>query len=159
MSDNAEKSFETDIHTYIYMCIYIYIYIYISRFQNTFLRCPTPRLHCFLSSHWPSFRFLSFMVFLIPSIRFFFGLPRAFFCFGVHFNAILKSADVHSEYVILLFHDVNGYANVPQCYVVRTLRVLLALKMYGFTSHVYMCFAFAPIRKYGLSCPDCHKTD
>ena len=56
------------------MCIYIYIYIY--RVQNVFLRCLTPRLHCFLSSHWPSFRFLSFMVFFIPSILFFFGLPR-----------------------------------------------------------------------------------
>jgi hypothetical protein len=40
----------------------------IYRFQNAFLRYPTPRLHCFLSSHWPSFRFLSFMAFLIPSI-------------------------------------------------------------------------------------------
>ena len=57
----------------------MYIYIYIYRFQNVFLRCPTPRLHCFLSSHWPSFRFLSFMTFLIPSIQFFFGLPRALF--------------------------------------------------------------------------------
>ena len=46
-------------------CIYIY------RFQNVFLRCPTPRLHCFLSSHWPSFRFLSFVAFLIPSIQYF----------------------------------------------------------------------------------------
>ena len=35
-----------------------------------FLRCPTPRLHRFLSSHWPSFRFLSFMAFFIPSIQF-----------------------------------------------------------------------------------------
>ena len=48
---------------YIYMCVCVYIYIYrayiyIYRFQNVFLRCPTPRLHCFLSSHWPSFRFL-----------------------------------------------------------------------------------------------------
>jgi len=58
-------------------------------FQNAFLPCPTPRLHCFLSSHWPSFRFLSFVVFLIPSIHFFFGLPRALFCFGIHFNATL----------------------------------------------------------------------
>ena len=64
-----------------YVCIY--------RFQNVFLRCPTPRLHCFLSSYWPSFRFLSFMAFLIPSIQFFFGLPRALFCFGINFNAIL----------------------------------------------------------------------
>ena len=54
-------------------CMYVY------RFQDVFLRCPTPRLHCFLSSHWPSFRFLSFMAFLISSIQFFFGLPRALF--------------------------------------------------------------------------------
>ena len=45
----------------------LYIYIYICRFQNLVLRCPTHRLHCFLSSHWPSFRFLSFIVFLIQS--------------------------------------------------------------------------------------------
>jgi hypothetical protein len=30
---------------------YIYIYIYVYPFQNIFLRCPTPRLHCFLSFH------------------------------------------------------------------------------------------------------------
>jgi hypothetical protein len=29
------------------------------------------------------------MAFLIPSIQLFFGLPRALFCFGVHFSAIL----------------------------------------------------------------------
>ena len=63
--------------------------MYVCRFQNVVLRCPTPRLHCFLSSHWPSFRFISFMAFLIPSIQFFFGLPRALFCFGIHSNAIL----------------------------------------------------------------------
>ena len=57
--------------------------------QNVFLRCPTPRLHFFLSSHWPSFRFLPFMAFFIPSIQFVIGLPRALFCFGIHFNAIL----------------------------------------------------------------------
>ena len=45
------------------------------RVQNVYLRCPTPRLHCFLSFHWPSFRFLSFMAFFIPSIQFFYGLP------------------------------------------------------------------------------------
>jgi len=59
------------------------------RFQNVSLRCPTPRLHCFLPSHWPSFGFLSFKTFLIPSIQFFFSLPRALFCFRIHFNAIL----------------------------------------------------------------------
>jgi len=29
------------------------------------------------------------VAFLIPSIQFFFGLPCALFCFGIHFNAIL----------------------------------------------------------------------
>ena len=29
------------------------------------------------------------MAFLIPSIQFFFGLPRALFCFGIHCNAVL----------------------------------------------------------------------
>ena len=76
---------------YVCMCVYVCMYVcmYVCRFQNVVLRCLTPRLHCFLSSHWPSFRFLSFMAFLIPSIQFFFGLPRALFCFGIHFNAIL----------------------------------------------------------------------
>jgi len=62
--------------------------MYVCRFQNVVLRCPTPRLHCFLSSHWPSFRYHSFMAFLIPSIQFLFGLLRVLFCFGIHFNAI-----------------------------------------------------------------------
>jgi hypothetical protein len=31
------------------------------------------------------------MAFFIPSIQFFFGLRRALFCFGIHFNAILGS--------------------------------------------------------------------
>jgi len=75
------------IHTFFFQTLYVCIY----RVQNVFLSCPTPRRHCFLSSHWPSFRFLSFMAFFIPSIQFFFGLPRALFCFGIHFNAILGS--------------------------------------------------------------------
>ena len=75
--------FETNEKNKRQICMYVY------RFQNVFPRCPTPRLHCFLSSHWPSFRYLSFMAFLIPSILFLFGLPRAVFCFGIHFNAIL----------------------------------------------------------------------
>ena len=42
-------------------------YIYLCRFQNVVLRCPTPRLHRFLSSHWPSFiRFFSTCVFSSP---------------------------------------------------------------------------------------------
>ena len=67
------------------------MYVYLYRFQNVFLRCPTPRLHCFLSCHWPSFRFLSFMASFIPSIQFFFGLSRALFCFGIHSSAVLDN--------------------------------------------------------------------
>jgi hypothetical protein len=36
-------------HVEFYVCVSV---------LELFLRCPTPRLHCFLSSHWPSFRFL-----------------------------------------------------------------------------------------------------
>ena len=77
------------MHCTVHVCIY--------QVQNVFLRCPTPRLHCFLSSHWPSFRFLSFMAFFIPSIQFFFSLSRALFCFDIHFNAILGS---HSSVIL-----------------------------------------------------------
>jgi len=51
--------------------------MYVCWFQNVILRCLTPRLHCFLSSQWLSFRFLLIMAFLVPSIQFFFGLPCA----------------------------------------------------------------------------------
>ena len=67
----------------------MYVCMYVCRFQNVVLCCPTSRLHCFVSSHWPSFRFLLFMAFVIPYIQFFFGLPRALFCFGIHFSAVL----------------------------------------------------------------------
>ena len=30
--------------------------MYVCRFRNVVLRCQTPRLHCFLSSHLPSFK-------------------------------------------------------------------------------------------------------
>jgi hypothetical protein len=30
------------------------MYMYVYQVKNVFLCCPTPRLHCFLSSHWPS---------------------------------------------------------------------------------------------------------
>jgi hypothetical protein len=33
-----------------------------------------------------------------------------------------KVTDTHTEYV-LFFHYNNGYANAPQCYVIRTLTV------------------------------------
>ena len=70
----------------------LYVCMYVCRFLNVVLHCPTPRLHCFLSSHWPSFRFFSFMAFLIPYIQFFFGLSRALFCFGNQICIQLKSA-------------------------------------------------------------------
>jgi hypothetical protein len=82
------KPLFTTILTYcssLFKMMMIIIIIIIYPFQNSFLRCPTPWLHCFLSSHWPSFRFLSFMAFLILSIQFFFALPHALFCFGIHF--------------------------------------------------------------------------
>jgi hypothetical protein len=45
-----------DLTTVVVALQYIYIlYIYyINRFQNVLTRCPTPRIHCGLSSHWPS---------------------------------------------------------------------------------------------------------
>jgi hypothetical protein len=38
---------------------------------------------------------------------------------------ITKATDTHSQYVILLLHGNNGYANAPQCYVTRALPLLL----------------------------------
>jgi len=39
---------------------------------------------------------------------------------------ITKATNTHSEYVyVLLFHGSNGYAKGSQCYVIRTLSVLL----------------------------------
>jgi len=77
--------------------------------QNVFLCCPTPRLHCFLSSHWSLFRFLSFMAFLIPSSQFFFGLPRAHFCFGIHFNAILGNLPSANNTLLSIVQRVSTY--------------------------------------------------
>jgi len=38
---------------------------------------------------------------------------------------IHKATSTHSEYVVLIaFTQKNGYANAPQCYVIRTLLVL-----------------------------------
>jgi hypothetical protein len=59
LGSNKSNSYLSCLITQTSRYIYIYIYIYIYKFQNVFLRCPTPRLHCFLSSHSPSFRFLS----------------------------------------------------------------------------------------------------
>ena len=92
----------------------MYVCMYVCRFQNVVLRCPTPRLHCCLSSHWPSFSFLSFMAFLIPSIQFFFGLPLAVFCFGIHFSAILGNlpSAILWTWPYVLFHTASF---IKQC--------------------------------------------
>jgi hypothetical protein len=39
---------------------------------------------------------------------------------------ITKATDTHTEYVIFLAHSDNGYANMPQCYVICTLPILLS---------------------------------
>ena len=103
------------VENYIYIYIYICVCVCVNRFQNVFLRCPTPRLHCFLSSHWPSFRFLSFMTFLIPSIQFFFGPPRALFCIGIHFNAIL--GNLPSAILWTWPHHVSWFCSVSFIFV------------------------------------------
>ena len=80
----------THIYIYMYVCIYIYIYIYIYiGFKTLFYVVQhldstasylTTGLHlCFFRS-WPSL--------YLPS-TFFLGLPRALFCFRIHFNVIL----------------------------------------------------------------------
>ena len=99
-------------------------------FQNVFLRCPTRRVHCFLSSHWPSFRFLSFKAFLIPSIQFFFGLSRVLFCFGIHFNAIL--GNLLSAILWTWPYHVSWFCSIsfiivssnPICCIIVTFRIL-----------------------------------
>jgi hypothetical protein len=50
----------------------------------------------------------------------------------MHFACWLtKATDTHSEYVTLIVvHGNNGYANAPQCYIVRELPVLLKLVFY-----------------------------
>ena len=40
-------------------------------------------------------------------------------------RSIIKATGTHSEYVIFLFHGNDGYKNAPQCYVIRTVSVLL----------------------------------
>ena len=91
--------------------------MYVRRFQNVVLRCPTPRFHCFLSSHWPSFRFLLFIAFLIPSIQFFFFLLRALFCFGIHINAIL--GNLPSAILWTWPYHVSSFCSI--CFIIAQL--------------------------------------
>ena len=44
---------------------------------------------------------------------------------------ITKATGTRSEYVILiLFYGSSGYANAPQCYVIRTLPLFVAIDAY-----------------------------
>ena len=111
----------------------LFPHVCIYRVQNVFLRCPTPRLHCFLSTHRPSFRFLSFMAFFIPSIQFFFGLPRVLLCFGILFNAIfgsLSSAILWTwPYHVSWFCSLSFIivSSSPICCLIVTFLILLFL--------------------------------
>jgi len=51
------------------------------------------------------------MAFFIPSIQFFFGLPRALFCFGIHFNAILGTRLILNN--TNCGKDIFKYQNAP----------------------------------------------
>jgi hypothetical protein len=49
------------------------------------------------------------MAFLVPSIQFFFGLPRALFCFGIHFNAILDNLPSANNTLLSIMQRVSTY--------------------------------------------------
>ena len=122
------------------VCIYVY------RFKNVFLPCPTPRLHCFPSSHWPSFRFLSSMAFLKPSIQFFFVLPHAVFCFGIHFNGILgnlPSAILWTwPYHVSWFCSISFIivsSNPICCLIVTFLIFFFSWYSIGFPQGIHLC--------------------
>jgi hypothetical protein len=57
------------------------MFFYVVRHVDSIASYLPTGLHLGFFLLWPS----------VPSIQFFFGLPRAFFCFGIHFNAILAN--------------------------------------------------------------------
>ena len=67
-------------------CMYVYIgfktFFYVVRHLDSIASYLPTGLHLGFFRSWPSL--------FLPS-SFFFGLPRALFCFGIHFNAILGS--------------------------------------------------------------------
>jgi hypothetical protein len=70
------------------------------------------------------------MVFLIPSIQFFFGLPRALICFGIHFSAIL--GNLHSAILWTWPYHVSWFCSIsftivsssPICFLIVTFLTL-----------------------------------
>jgi hypothetical protein len=70
---------------------------------------------------------------------------------------ITKATDTHSEYVyLLLLHGNNGYTNVLQCYVIRTLPVLLKreyiVSKYGVKFHSEKCFNYCLTEDIKVQC-------
>jgi hypothetical protein len=66
------------------------------------------------------------MAFFIPSIKFFFGLPRALLCFGIHFNAIgcnvyrfkcLEGNANLNKYLNLLFEALTAVLMKTRCFL------------------------------------------
>jgi len=50
------------------------------------------------------------MAFFIPSIQVFFGLPRALFCFGIHFNTILGSlSSAYLRSILILYYRLYRF--------------------------------------------------
>jgi hypothetical protein len=76
---------------------------------------------------------------------------------------IIKATDMHSEYVILLFHGKNGCTKGPQCYVLHilpyclischymfTLQITTALDLGCFVTHSY--FWSQPLSDFVIHC-------
>ena len=54
---------------------------------------------------------------------------------------IPKATNTYSEYVIPIF---SGYTNAPQCYVIRTLPVLLIMNGSELGVYAYDCYVSGP---------------
>ena len=125
----------------------MYVCMYVCRFQNVVLRCPTPKLHYFSSSHWPSFRFLSFMTFPVLSIQFFFCLARTLFCFGIHFNAIF--GNLPSAILCTWPYHVSWFCSISvvigSSNPIRYLTVTFLILSFQVYSHSYFKVVFYSI--------------
>jgi hypothetical protein len=81
------------------------------------------------------------MSFLIPSIQFFFGLPRALFCFGIHFNAILcnlPSAILWTwPYHVSWFYSISFIivSSSTICCLIVTLQEIYVITRHGMHSY------------------------
>ena len=57
---------------------------------------------------------------------------------------IPKATNTYSEYSILIFNCNSGCTNAPQCYVIRTLAVLLIMKGSELGVYAYDCYVSGP---------------